>query len=66
MVVDKATNSQGENLFIFAQGNTPAQSVHMIKNPNDSGISPWFEIEMGAYLEIPTYAFDEVKFMRFK
>lgn len=66
MVVDKAENENGENLFIFAQGNTPAQSVHMLKNPNDSDISPWYVIEMGAYLEIPTYYFDEVKFMRFK
>lgn len=66
MVVDKATDASGKNLFIFAQGNTPAQSVHVLKNPNDSSLSPWFEIEMNAKLEIPTYYFDEVKFMRFK
>lgn len=66
MVVDKATNEKGENLFIFAQGNTPAQSVHIIKNPSDSKISPWFEIEIGAYVEIPTYYFNEAKFIRFK
>jgi len=66
MVVDKATNSEGENLFIFAQGNTPAQSVHIIKNPSDISISPWFEIEMGQLVEIPTYYFNEAKFIRFK
>ena len=66
MVVEMATNDLGEKLFIFAQGNTPAQSVHMLKNPNNSGLSPWYEIELGAYLEIPTYYFNEVKFMRFK
>lgn len=66
MVVDKATNEEGEKLFIFAQGNTPAQSVHIIKNPNDLNISPWFEVEMGAYVEIPTYYFNEAKFIRFK
>jgi len=66
MVVDAATNDLGEKLFIFAQGNTPAQSVHMLKNPTNSGLSPWYEIELGAYLEIPTYYFNEVKFMRFK
>lgn len=66
MVVDKAMNEEGEKLFIFAQGNTPAQSVHMLKNPNALDLSPWYEIEMGAYLEIPTYYFNEVKFMRFK
>jgi len=66
MVVDKAINSKGENLFIFAQGNTPAQSVHIIKNPTDSSISPWFKIEIGEQVNIPTYYFDEAKFMRFK
>ncbi len=66
MVVDKATNSEGEKLFILAQGNTPAQSVHVLKNLNDPGISPWYKLEMGAHLEIPTYYFNETKFIRFK
>ena len=66
MVVDKATASDGKNLFIFAQGNTPAQSVHVLKNPSDTSISPWFMIEIGQYLEIPTYYFNQVKFIRFK
>jgi hypothetical protein len=66
MVVDKATNDKGENLFIFAQGNTPAQSVHIIKNPSDLSLSPWFQVEIGAYMEIPTYYFNEAKFIRFK
>lgn len=66
MVADVAVNSAGEKLFIFAQGNTPAQSVHLLKNPNDLGKSPWYELEIGAPLEIPTYSFDEVKFVRFK
>jgi hypothetical protein len=66
MVVDKASSDTGENMFIFAQGNTPAQSVHMLKNLNNASVSPWYKIEMGQYLEIPTYYFNEVKFMRFK
>jgi len=66
LVVDKAENSSGKKLFIFAQGNTPAQSVHIIKNLNDSNKSPWYDIELGAYLEIPTYYFNDVKFVRFK
>lgn len=66
MVVDKAVHTNGRKLFIFAQGNTPAQSVHVLKNPNNGDLSPWYEIEMGEYLEIPTYYFNEVKFVRFK
>ncbi|EDM44163.1 hypothetical protein SCB49_04020 [unidentified eubacterium SCB49] len=66
MIVDKATNANGNNLFIFAQGNTPAQSVHILKNPSDTTISPWFELEMGAALQIPTYYFNKSQFIRFK
>jgi hypothetical protein len=65
MVVDTAVHENGRKLLIFAQGNTPAQSVHILKNPNDYELSPWYEIEMGQYLEIPTYYFNEVKFVRF-
>ena len=66
MVADVAEDENGRKLLIFAQGNTPAQSVHLLKNPNDTDLSPWYEIEMGQYLEIPTYYFNEVKFVRFK
>jgi Domain of unknown function (4846) len=65
LVVDKAENSNSKKLFIFAQGNTPAQSVHIIKNLNDLNVGPWYDIESGVYLEIPTYYFNEVKFVRF-
>ncbi len=66
LVADVAEDASGRKLFIFAQGNTPAQTVHLLKNPNDLGLSPWYEIEIGQYLEIPTYYFNEVKFVRFK
>ena len=66
MIVDKAVHDNDSILFIFAQGNTPAQSVHMLKNPNDAGISPWYEIKMGRSLSIPTYHFDQLQIMRFK
>ena len=66
MIVDVATNEEGEKLFILAQGNTPAQSVHILKNLSDSQLRPWYELEMGAYLEIPTYYFTKTQLVRFK
>jgi len=65
MVVDKAVNSKGKIIVIFAQGNTPAQSVHLIKNINGSDLKPWFEIKIKQPVEIPTYYFNKVKFIRF-
>ena len=66
MVVDEVVNSKGEKRFILAQGNTPAQSVHMLKNPNRSSTSPWYELKIDSYIEVPGYYFDNAKFIRFK
>ena len=66
MIVDEAKNENGEKRFILAQGNTPAQSVHMLKNPNDNSINPWYTLELGSYIEVPGYYFENAKFIRFK
>jgi hypothetical protein len=65
MLVDETKNEQGEKRFILAQGNTPAQSVHLLKNPNDHSINPWYNLSMGGYVEIPGYYFASAKFIRF-
>ena len=66
MIVDKIKNKKGAVKYILAQGNTPAQSVHMLKNPTDTKMSPWYDLELNAYIEVPGYYFDEAKFVRFK
>ena len=66
MLIDKIEDSKGAILFLLAQGNTPAQSVHMLKNPMDTSLSPWYTLEIGAYTEVPGYYFNEAKFIRFK
>ncbi len=66
MIVDEVKNDSADKRFILAQGNTPAQSVHMLKNPNDAEFTPWYELEIGAYVEVPGYYFNKAKFIRFK
>ena len=66
MIVDEVKNESGEKRFILAQGNTPAQSVHMLKNPNGGDRSPWYELELNTYVEVPGYYFNDAKFIRFK
>lgn len=66
MIVDKASDSKGNLRFILAQGNTPAQSVHLLKNPNGGSQNPWYSLEMNSYIEVPGYYFDNSKFIRFK
>lgn len=41
-------NKKGEKLFLLAEGFTPAQSIHVLKNPFNSKISPWYELEVNA------------------
>ena len=65
MIVDEIQNEKGEKRFVLAQGNTPAQSVHLLKNPNDLSVNPWYQLEIGSYIEIPGYYFNRAKFIRF-
>ncbi|HBR53409.1 MAG TPA: hypothetical protein DEA82_04180 [Flavobacteriaceae bacterium] len=66
MIADKVIDANGKNLFILAQGNTPAQSIHVLKNLEDMRMSPWYELELHTSLEIPTYYFNRIEFVRFK
>lgn len=31
MIADQIVNDNGENMYVLIQGNTPAQSVHLLK-----------------------------------
>ena len=66
IAVDEIVNESGQKLFIFAQGNTPAQSVHLLKNLNDSKLSPWYSYPKRESFNIPTYTFRKFKCIRFK
>lgn len=41
-------NQKGEKLFLLAEGFTPAQSIHLLKNPFDKEISPWYHLDVNA------------------
>ena len=66
MVGDIAQNENGDQLFLFFQGNTPAQSVHIIKNVSDSSMNPWYDLEGKTSLDTPIYTFESFEFVRFK
>lgn len=66
MIVDEIKNDQDERRFILGRGNTPAQSVHLLKNPNGGSENPWYSLELNSYIEVHGYYFDTSKFIRFK
>lgn len=66
MIADIIENQKGERRFLFFQGNTPAQSVHIIKNNNNTDESPWYDLKGLTSLETPIYTFSSFKIVRFK
>jgi hypothetical protein len=66
MIADEAVNDKGEKLFLLFQGNTPAQSVHLVKNLENSSISPWYQLSDDAIIKVSNYTFSSAKFVRFK
>ena len=66
MITDEVVNENGEKLFLLFQGNTPAQSVHLVKNLEDSSITPWYQLEKDAVIPVSNYTFNSSKFVRFK
>ncbi|WP_452221718.1 DUF4846 domain-containing protein [Lacinutrix salivirga] len=66
MICDEVVNAKGEKLFLLFQGNTPAQSVHLVKNLEDNAISPWYQLKNNIVIPVSNYTFYDSKFARFK
>ena len=66
MICDEVVNDNGEKLFLLFQGNTPAQSVHLVKNLENSDISPWYQLKNNQIISVSNYTFGNSKFVRFK
>jgi Domain of unknown function (4846) len=65
MVMDVATDDAGNKIFLLAQSYMPAQEMHIIKNPNDEALSPWFRADFSWPLQTPEWTFDEGTLKRF-
>ncbi|MFN0032051.1 MAG: DUF4846 domain-containing protein [Flavobacteriales bacterium] len=66
MVVDVATHADGNKIFLLAQGYMPAQDIHIIKNPNDELLSPWYSLKDGDALETMEWTFQNYTLGRFE
>ena len=57
---------KGEKLFLLAEGFTPAQSIHVLKNPFNPKISPWYELDVNsAETKTARYFFEPSNFRSF-
>jgi hypothetical protein len=67
MVVDVAANAKtGAKVFLLAQSYMPAQDVHVLKNPTDAALSPWYPAAFGAKLVTPEWTFGPGDLRRFR
>jgi hypothetical protein len=57
MVVDVAVNKRGNKVFMLAQGYQPAQDMHVVINPMDEKLSPWYEITDAEKIVTPEWEF---------
>ena len=44
LIVDMAINEVGKKIVLLAQGYMPAQDIHVVNNPMNTVLSPWYEI----------------------
>lgn len=44
MVMDVAQNGKGEKIYLLCQSYMPAQDIHLLKNPMDPQLSPWYKV----------------------
>jgi hypothetical protein len=63
IVTDVATDSSGKKVFMLAQSYMPAQEIHVLNNPLDEKLSPWYEVNDAERIITPEYVFkrDELK-----
>jgi hypothetical protein len=61
IVMDVAQNDAGKKIYIVAQSYMPAQDIHVLKNPNDPDLSPWYEVNNEDLIHTPEYTKNELK-----
>ncbi len=57
IVMDIATNSFGKKIYLLAQSYMPAQDIHVLINPMDERVSPWYEVNDEDIINTPEYRF---------
>jgi hypothetical protein len=57
-VMDMAYHPKtGDTIFLLSQSYMPAQDIHILRNPMDNKLSPWYSIHFDGNLETPEWTF---------
>ena len=66
IILDVALNPvTGEKVFLLAQSYMPAQEIHVLLNPSNAQLSPWYSAGFGERLETPEWTFAGSHLRRF-
>jgi len=55
--MDVAVNTTGKKIFLLAQSYMPAQDIHVLVNPRNNNLSPWYLIDENLAIFTPEYLF---------
>lgn len=64
IVTDVAVDKEGKKIFMLAQSYMPAQEIHILKNPLNEKISPWYEADAAEKIITPEYTFTKNELKR--
>ncbi len=66
IIVDMAENRKtGKSVFLTAQSYMPAQQIHILKNPANDRLDPWYRSNFGETLITPEWKFSKNQLKRF-
>jgi len=67
IVMDVAKDPQtGKKCFMLAQSYMPAQEIHILRNPEDDDLSPWYAITGSETIRTPEWTFVTSDLKRFR
>ncbi|MFH2142150.1 MAG: DUF4846 domain-containing protein [Bacteroidota bacterium] len=65
-VMDIAKNKKtGKKIFLLSQSYMPAQDIHILKNPENENLSPWYKADFEGSLVTPEWVFEKKHLKRF-
>ena len=66
IVIDVADHPTLGRLMLLAQSYMPAQSPHILKNPSNPKLSPWYQVPASGMLITPEWVFKATDLHRFR
>lgn len=65
LVADMAESKDGSKLYLLAQSYMPAQEIHILKNPLNKKISPWYKLSDHKTIVTPEWIFNSKDLRKF-